>query len=66
MTSQREYLDAVKEKNEYAAKIEGKSGQSRYNDSEPVICSKCNITFDTDAGYMQHYDEKHKLEYFNM
>lgn len=29
---------------------------------EPVICSKCNITFESDDKYLQHYDEVHKIE----
>lgn len=29
-------------------------------DSEPVMCSKCNVTFTTEAEYLKHYNEKHK------
>ena len=30
-------------------------------DSEPVMCSKCNIVFSTEREYMQHYNEMHKM-----
>jgi uncharacterized C2H2 Zn-finger protein len=29
---------------------------------EPVMCSKCNLVFDSDSAYIQHYNEKHKPE----
>jgi uncharacterized C2H2 Zn-finger protein len=30
--------------------------------AEPVMCSKCNITFESESEYLQHYNEKHKAE----
>jgi uncharacterized C2H2 Zn-finger protein len=27
---------------------------------EPIMCSKCNMVFESDSDYMQHYNEKHK------
>jgi uncharacterized C2H2 Zn-finger protein len=27
---------------------------------EPIMCSKCNIAFESDSDYIQHYNEKHK------
>jgi hypothetical protein len=27
---------------------------------EPLMCSKCNIMFNTELEYKQHYDENHK------
>ena len=27
---------------------------------EPTMCSKCNITFNTESEYKHHYDENHK------
>ncbi len=32
------------------------------SDDEPVMCSKCNKTFENDSEYLRHYDEKHKTE----
>jgi uncharacterized C2H2 Zn-finger protein len=29
---------------------------------EPVVCSKCNLLFDTDSDYIVHYDQKHKRD----
>jgi len=29
---------------------------------EPVVCSKCNLLFDTDSDYLEHYDQKHKRD----
>ena len=29
---------------------------------EPVVCSKCNLLFDTDLDFVEHYDQKHKRE----
>lgn len=29
---------------------------------EPVICSKCNKTFESESEYLDHYNEKHKPE----
>ena len=29
---------------------------------EPVVCSKCNLFFDTDSDYIEHYDPKHKRD----
>lgn len=33
------------------------------DDNSPVMCSKCNMTFQTESDYLQHYDEKHKSEH---
>jgi hypothetical protein len=30
--------------------------------SEPVVCSKCNLLFDTDSNYIEHYDQKRKRD----
>jgi hypothetical protein len=30
------------------------------NDSEPVLCSKCNMAFPSDSEYLQHYDQEHR------
>jgi len=29
---------------------------------EPVVCSKCNLLFDTDSDYIERYDQKHKRD----
>lgn len=29
---------------------------------EPVMCSKCNKTFESESGYLERYNEKHKPE----
>jgi hypothetical protein len=29
---------------------------------EPVLCSKCYATYESDDQYLQHYDEVHKKE----
>jgi uncharacterized C2H2 Zn-finger protein len=29
-------------------------------EEEPIMCSKCNMVFESDSDYMQHYNEKHK------
>jgi uncharacterized C2H2 Zn-finger protein len=29
-------------------------------DEEPIMCSKCNITFENESEYHRHYNEKHK------
>ena len=29
---------------------------------EPVVCSKCNLLFDTDLDFVEHYDQNHKRE----
>jgi uncharacterized C2H2 Zn-finger protein len=31
----------------------------RDNSGIPVICSKCNETFQTDSDYVIHYNERH-------
>ena len=48
-----ENLREVREDNEMASKNER---------TEPVVCSKCNKTFESDEKYIQHYDEVHKSE----
>ena len=63
MTPGEESLQRVGESNEYAARADDKNS-SRDLDcegSEPVICSKCNVTFETDSQYIQHYDQIHNL-----
>jgi hypothetical protein len=63
MTSRGESLKSVGESNEYAPGMDDKNS-SRDLDcegSEPVICSKCNLTFETDSQYIQHYDQIHNL-----
>ncbi len=30
--------------------------------NEPVMCSKCNKTFESESEYLEHYNEKHKPE----
>jgi hypothetical protein len=61
MTPGEESLQRVGESNEYALRADDKKS-SRGLDcegSEPVICSKCNVTFETDSQYIQHYDQIH-------
>ena len=63
MTPREESLRFVGESNEYAQRMDDKNS-SRDLDcegSEPVICSKCNVTFETDSQYIQHYDQIHNL-----
>jgi hypothetical protein len=36
--------------------------QMNSKNEEPVICSKCNVIFESDGKFLQHYDEAHKLE----
>ena len=63
MTPGEESLQRVSESNEYAARADYKNS-SRDLDcegSEPVICSKCNVTFETDSQYIQHSDQIHNL-----
>jgi hypothetical protein len=63
MTSREENLHSVGESNEYSPGTDYKTS-SRDLDcegSEPVICSKCNVTFETDSQYIQHYDQIHNL-----
>jgi hypothetical protein len=63
MTSRDENLQSVGESKEYAPGTDD-NNSSRDLDcegSEPVICSKCNVTFETDSQYIQHYDQIHDL-----
>jgi hypothetical protein len=51
--------------NEYCRYRSAETGISRGTQvgdesDEPLMCSKCNIMFNTELGYKQHYDEKHK------
>ena len=51
MTPREEGLQSVGESNEYAPGMDDKNS-SRDLDcegSEPVICSKCNVTFETEG-----------------
>ena len=62
MTSREENLQSVGgESSKYAPGMNDKnfSRDLDSEDSEPVICSKCNVTFETDSQYMQHYDQNH-------
>jgi hypothetical protein len=64
MTSYSKYPESVKEDNEYSARMNDKYAirdefDHKYN--EQVICSKCNVPFETEDKYLQHYDEKYKL-----
>jgi hypothetical protein len=38
----------------------GKDNQMASQNEEPVICSKCNVTFESDGKFLQHYGEAHK------
>jgi hypothetical protein len=51
MVAQSDDLKEVREDNETSSKNE-----------EPVVCSKCNITFETDEKYLRHYEQVHKSE----
>jgi uncharacterized C2H2 Zn-finger protein len=51
MSTEPDNLKEIKEDNQMASKNE-----------EPVMCSKCNITFESEEKYLQHYDEVHKPE----
>ena len=49
--------------NEYCGYRSAETGISRDTRAEldePLMCSKCNIMFNTELGYKQHYDERHK------
>jgi hypothetical protein len=62
MTSREENLQPVGgESSKYAPGMNDKSSSRDldFEDSEPVICSKCNVTFESDSQYMQHYDQNH-------
>jgi hypothetical protein len=52
MTSENEYLKGVREDNEIAAEKE----------QEPVLCSKCNGTFESDSEYKRHFNKMHKSD----
>ena len=63
MRTREENFQSVAESNEYAPEPDDKYS-SRGHDcegSEPVICSKCNLTFETDSQYIRHYDKVHNL-----
>jgi uncharacterized C2H2 Zn-finger protein len=32
------------------------------DNDEPVMCSKCNIAFENESEYLQHYSDKHTPE----
>ena len=63
MTPKEENLQPVGESNRDAARTDYKTSSRDLDceDSEPVICSKCNVTFDSDSQYIQHYDQIHNL-----
>jgi hypothetical protein len=63
MTPKEESLQPVGESNKDAPRTDYKTS---YRDldcegTEPVICSKCNVTFETDSQYIDHYDQIHNL-----
>ena len=33
---------------------------NRDNNEEPVMCSKCNVVFNSDSEFIMHYDKNHK------
>lgn len=39
------------------------ANQVATKNQEPVLCSKCYATFESDDQYLQHYDEVHKQEF---
>jgi hypothetical protein len=58
MTSREENLQSVGgESSKYAPGMNDKNSSRDldFEDSEPVICSKCNVTFETDSQYMHYY-----------
>ena len=63
MRSREESLQSVGECNEYVPGTDDKNSSRDLacEDTEPVICSKCNVTFDNDSQYIQHYDQNHNL-----
>ena len=65
MTSREESLQSVCESKEYAPGTDNKNSSSDLDceGSEPVICSKCNVTFETDFQYIQHYDQNHNISH---
>ena len=34
--------------------------RDRENNEEPVMCSKCNVVFESDTEFIMHYDKNHK------
>ena len=30
------------------------------DEEEPVMCSKCNVAFQTESEYRQHYNQEHR------
>lgn len=51
MSTEPDNLNEIREDNQVASKNE-----------EPVMCSKCNVIFESEENYLQHYDEVHKPE----
>ncbi len=51
MSTKPDNLKEIREDNQMASKNE-----------EPVMCSKCNVTFESEEKYLQHYDEVHRPE----
>ena len=49
MSSESDNLKEIREDDQVTSRPE-----------EPVICSKCNVTFESDDKYLQHYNEVHK------
>lgn len=43
-------------------KIMREYNQMASQNEEPVICSKCNVTFESDGEFLKHYDEAHKTQ----
>ena len=63
MRTREENFQSVAESNEYAPEPDDKYSSlgPDCEVSEPVICSKCNLTFETDSQYIRHYDQVHNL-----
>jgi hypothetical protein len=43
-----------------AETVPGRAGLTGIELDEPIMCSKCNIMFNTELEYKRHYDETHK------
>jgi len=35
---------------------------NKNQDNVPVTCSKCNMVFESDSDYIQHYNDKHRSD----
>jgi len=36
--------------------------KDNHQGEEPVMCSKCNMVFESDTDYKRHYDDNHRPE----